>query len=143
MSRVEAGARFIHSGFWLLLLGLLMSVGMVLHYVVGAQYPTGHGFMTNITLWWACPWTLSTAVVLGGAVWMVVIGAVHIGVGQHPQGDDVSPGAAACWLCTTALVAIFLTGYVGYFVVDATWPRFYYEPVSQGNEGRRRLLTPA
>jgi hypothetical protein len=41
---------------------------MVLHYVVGGQYPTGHDFMSNITLWWACLWTLSTAVVLGRAL---------------------------------------------------------------------------
>ena len=51
MSRIEAGVQFIQSGSWLLLLGFLMCVGMVLHYVVGAQYPTGHDFMSNITLW--------------------------------------------------------------------------------------------
>ena len=133
MSRIEAGARFIQSGFWLLLLGLLMSVGMVLHYVVGAQYPTGHGFMGNITLWFACPWTLSTAVVLGGALCMVAVGAVHAAFARFPGAAEVGSGtAAAHWICAASLVAIFLTGYVGYFVVDAIWPRFYYEPVTQG-----------
>ena len=37
-------------GFWLLQLGFLMSFGMVLHYVVGAQYPTGEQFLKNVTL---------------------------------------------------------------------------------------------
>ena len=50
MSRIEVGGRFIRSGSWLQLFGFVMSVGMVLHYVVGAQYPTGHDFMGNITL---------------------------------------------------------------------------------------------
>ena len=31
-----------------------------------------------------------------------------------------------------SLISIFLNGYVGYFVVDAKWPAFYYEPVSDG-----------
>jgi hypothetical protein len=56
---------------------------MVLHYVVGAQYPTGHDFMGNVTLWWACPWTLSTAVVLGGALCMIAIGAVHTALARY------------------------------------------------------------
>ena len=133
MSRIEAGARFIQSGFWLMLLGFLMSVGMVLHYVVGAQYSTGHDFMSNITLWFACPWTLSTAVVLGGALCMVVIGAVHTAVARLPGVPEAGSGTnAARWCCASSLVAIFLTGYVGYFAVDAVWPKFYYEPVAQG-----------
>ena len=114
-------------------LGFLMSIGMVLHYVVGAQYPTGHEFMSNITLWWACPWTLSTAVVLGGALCMVAIGAVHLGLARHPGAAAVGSSAVSSrWLCTLSLITIFLAGYVGYFVVDAKWPMFYYAPVSQG-----------
>jgi hypothetical protein len=50
MTRLEAGRRFIRSGFWLLLLGFVMSFGMVSHYVAGAQYPIGHEFMQNTTL---------------------------------------------------------------------------------------------
>lgn len=50
MSRVQAGGHFIRSGFSALFLGFVMSVGMVVHYVVGSQYPTGHDFMSNITL---------------------------------------------------------------------------------------------
>lgn len=47
----------------------------------------------------------------------------------------VASGVTFCtarWLCLLSLVAIFLTGYVGYFVVDAIWPKFYYEPVTRG-----------
>jgi hypothetical protein len=98
MSRAQTGGHFIPSGFLLLFLGFVMSMGMVLHYVVGAQYPTGHDFMSNITLWWACPWTLSTAVVLGGALCMVAIGAVHLALAQYPGAAEVgSSTAAARW----------------------------------------------
>ena len=39
---------------------------------------------------------------------------------------------AALWLCAAGLVAVFLTRYVGYFVVNAIWPSFYYTPVRAG-----------
>ena len=74
MTQVEVGGRFIRRGFWLLLFGFLMSFGMVLHYVVGARWDTGPEFLKNVTLWYACPWTLSTAVVIGGAIGMVAVG---------------------------------------------------------------------
>jgi hypothetical protein len=133
MTQGETGGRFIRSGFWLLLLGLLMSFGMVLHYVVGAQYPTGEVFLQNVTLWYACPWTLSTAVVLGGALGMIAIGAIYAILGrfEHPvRVEGVEKLAVS--ICTFALFAMFLTGYVGYFVVDAIWPTFYYSPVPDG-----------
>jgi hypothetical protein len=41
-------------------------------------------------------------------------------------------GRASLWLCITGLVAVFLTGYVGYFVVDRIWPTFYYTPIAAG-----------
>jgi hypothetical protein len=40
----------MRAGFWSLQLGFLMSFGMVLHYVVGARYPTGEQFLKNVTL---------------------------------------------------------------------------------------------
>ncbi|QIG50713.1 hypothetical protein G5V57_25065 [Nordella sp. HKS 07] len=128
MTQVKLGGQFIRCGFWLLLLGLLMSFGMVLHYVVGAQYPTGDAFLKNVTLWYACPWTLSTAVVLGGSLGMIVIGVVYAMVGSQDAGG----GESALPICVVALVAIFLTGYAGYFAVDAMWPSFYYSPITAG-----------
>ena len=115
MSRAQAGGQFIRSGFSLLFLGFLMSVGMVMHYVVGAQYPTGHDFMSNVTLWWACPWTLSTAVVLGGALCMVIMGTVHVALARYPSTGDVGTATVtARWICAGSLVAIrlFLHCYV-------------------------------
>jgi hypothetical protein len=120
MTQVKNGGRFMRAGFWLLQLGFLMSFGMVLHYVVGAQYPNGEQFLKNVTLWYACPWTLSTAVVLGGALGMMAVGALYAILGRQAQAPQVEGiEKAAVPLCTIALIAMFLTGYVGYFVVDA------------------------
>jgi hypothetical protein len=133
MTQGETGGRFIRSGFWLLLLGFLMSFGMVMHYVVGAQYPAGEGFLRNVTLWYACPWTLSTAVVLGGALGMIAIGAIYAVLGRSERPARVEGVERVVLpLCMFALLAMFLTGYVGYFVVDAIWPTFYYSPVPEG-----------
>jgi len=82
MTQFQFGGRFIRAGFWVLFLGFVMSFGMVLHYVVGARYDTGSEFLKNVTLWYACPWTLSTAVVLGGALGMIAIGAVYAILGK-------------------------------------------------------------
>src|SRR5215831_8532131 len=113
MTQVATGGRFMRAGFWLLQLGFLMSFGMVLHYVVGAQYPTGEQFLKNVTLWYACPWTLSTAVVLGGALGMMAVGAIYTILGERTPAPRVAGlEQAALPLCTMALIAMFLTGYV-------------------------------
>src|SRR5271169_3777504 len=127
MTQFQFGGRFIRAGFWVLFLGFVMSFGMVLHYVVGARYDTGSEFLKNVTLWFACPWTLSTAVVLGGALGMIAIGAVYAILGEmSPPARVEGLEHLAGSICALALAAIFLTGYVGYFVVDHVWPGFFY-----------------
>jgi hypothetical protein len=133
MTQVKNSGRFMQAGFWLLQLGFLMSFGMGLHYVVGAQSPNGGQLLKKVTLWYACPWTLSTAVVLGGALGMMAVGALYAILGQQAQALHVEGiEKAAVPLCTIALIAMFLAGYVGYFVVDARWPIFYYTPLTAG-----------
>jgi hypothetical protein len=133
MTQVDIGGRFIRAGFWLLIFGLVMSFGMIMHYVVGAQYPTGEEFLKNVTLWYACPWTLSTAVVLGGSLGMITIGAIYAILGKSSGAASVEPiERAGLPICTIALIGIFFTGYLGYFVVDAIWPTFYYSPITTG-----------
>lgn len=42
-------------------------------------------------------------------------------------------GSASRAICVWALIAIFLAGYVGYFVIDIfLWPGFYYLPIKAG-----------
>ena len=133
MTLLEIGNRFIHRGFWLLLFGFLMSFGMVLHYVANISPPIGGDFMRTILLWYACPWTLSTAVVLGGALGMIAIGTVYAVLGKMVPGTRVEgTETTAVTLCTFALIAMFLTGYVGYYPVNWVWPNFYYHAIKDG-----------
>jgi hypothetical protein len=131
MSRIDTGTRFIRAGSWLLLLGFFMSTAVVGHYVVGGP-PAGHEFMGNVTLWWGCPWTLPTTIVLGGALCMIVIGTVHTALGRFPGATELDAPQTSLRICETALVGVFLTGCLGYFVVDAVWPSFYYQPIEAG-----------
>ena len=128
---IGIGVRFIRWGLGLLVFGIFIGFGIIGHYIVGAQYNTGHMFMENVTLWFACPWTLSVYAIEGGSVAMIVIGAMYLSLGRIAHIPPES-GQAALRLCIAGLVAVFLTGYIGYFVVDKIWPAYYYTPVSQG-----------
>lgn len=64
---------------------------------------------------------------------MMAVGALYALLGTQAQAPRVEGREkAALPLCTLALLAMFLTGYVGYFVVDALWPAFYYVPLPDG-----------
>ncbi len=125
------GAKFIRWGLGLFIFGLVIGYGPLLHYLHGALEETGEAFLKNVTLWFACPWTLATYTVQVGALGMVAIGAVYWLL-PADKVDIERLDHAALWLCVAGLIAIFLTGYVGYFVVNAIWPSFYYTPVAAG-----------
>jgi hypothetical protein len=132
-SLAPVGARFIRSGIGIFCLGLVMSFGIVGHYLVGARYDTGGEFLKNMTLWYACPWTLSTSVVLIGAVGMIAIGTAYASLGRDGATQAISgTERVARIVCLWALIAMFVTGYVGYFVVDIFWPGYYYVPIKTG-----------
>jgi hypothetical protein len=118
-------------GAWLLHLWRVLTFGIIGHYCSGARWPTGELFMKNITLWWACPWTLSVAAVQAGGLGMVALGLAHM-VAVRAAGADSGGGARALWLCVVGLLGVFAVGYPGYFVYDAIWPSFYYSPIATG-----------
>ena len=130
---MDYGARFTKWGLGLFLFGVFLTFGIIAHYCVGARWPTGDLFMKNITLWWACPWTLSVAAVQAGSLGMVALGLARLLAARLSQ--DGSTGVAepaALRLCITALLGVFAVGYPGYFVYDAIWPSFFYSPVPTG-----------
>src|SRR5262249_11728606 len=122
---------FIRLGLGLLVFGIFIGFGITAHYIRGAQYATGDMFMHNVTLWFACPWTLSGYAVQGGAAGMIIIGVMYLALGRNFSGP-MRDRTTSLWLCITGLIAVFLTGYVGYFVVDHFWPTFYYSPIAAG-----------
>ena len=72
------GARFAKWGLGLFVFGIFLTFGIIAHYCVGASVDNGPQFMKNITLWWACPWTLSVAAVQAGGLGMVALGLTQL-----------------------------------------------------------------
>jgi len=62
----QSGATFMRTGLGLFVFGIVLTFGIIGHYCIGANHPTGAVFLQNVTLWYACPWTLSVAVDPGG-----------------------------------------------------------------------------
>lgn len=121
------GARFAKWGLGLFVFGLFLTFGVIGHYCVGASADAGELFKRSVTLWWACPWTLSVAVVQGGGLGMVAIGLTHM-LAASVSRDQGAPGFTALMFCIVGLLGVFAVGYPGYFVFNAIWPNFYYVP---------------
>ena len=126
------GARFAKWGLGLFIFGIFLTFGIIAHYCVGARWPTGELFMQNISLWWACPWTLSVAAVQAGGLGMAAIGLTLMTAARVSPSTDNDFSDLPLWLCISGLLGVFAVGYPGYFVFDAIWPSFYYSPVADG-----------
>lgn len=131
-SVITVGSRFAKWGFGFFLFGVFLVFGIIGHYCVGANHPTGHLFMENITLWWACPWTLSVATLQVGGLGMVALGLTQLTVARLSPNAAGEAKSLPLFICAVGLFGCFAVGYPGYFVFDAIWPSFYYSPVPQG-----------
>jgi hypothetical protein len=126
---MTTGARFTKWGLGFFVFGLFLTFGIIGHYCVGASADAGELFKRNVTLWWACPWTLSVAIVQGGGLGMVAVGLTHLATSR---GADRDSGSLALSLCIWGLLGVFAVGYPGYFVFNSIWQDFYYVPNIQG-----------
>ena len=127
------GARFAKWGLGLFIFGVFLTFGIIAHYCSGARWPNGALFMQNISLWWACPWTLSVAAVQAGGLGMVALGLTRLLAGRLSANDPSAANSpAALAMCIVGLLGVFAVGYPGYFVFDAIWPSFYYSPIAVG-----------
>jgi hypothetical protein len=130
---MKLGAQFTKWGLSLFIFGVFLSFGIIAHYCAGSRWPNGALFMQNITLWWACPWTLSVAAVQAGGLGMVALGLSRLMAGRVLPGNLASSeNSMALPLCIVGLLGVFAVGYPGYFVFDAIWPSFYYSPIAVG-----------
>ncbi|RUM23341.1 hypothetical protein EFQ99_22100 [Rhizobium vallis] len=129
---MRIAARFAKWGLGLFIFGVFLTFGIVAHYCVGARWPTGELFMQNITLWWACPWTLSVAAVQAGGLGMTAMGVTSMVAARISPAAAEPESSAALWLCIIGLLGVFAIGYPGYFVFDAIWPGYYYSPILIG-----------
>ena len=100
------GARFAKWGLGLFAFGVFLTFGIIAHYCAGSRWPNGELFMQNISLWWACPWTLSVAAVQAGGLGMVALGLTqmlaasvsrdHTRHGRSALSSSVSLDCSAC-----------------------------------------------
>lgn len=125
------GARFAKWGLGFFVFGVFLTFGVIGHYCAGASSDVGELFRRNVTLWWACPWTLSVAIVQGGGLGMVAIGLSSL-VAERAGTGEVG-AALPLTLCIIGLLGVFAVGYPGYFAFNSIWPSFYYryDPVGK------------
>jgi hypothetical protein len=129
---IALGIKFVRWGFGWALVGIFCAFVIIGHYIRGAVYATDPMFLHNMTLWFACPWTLPVYVIQLGSIGMVAIGTLYLTLGKL-YSVKVSRGEQlALGLCITSLGAILCCGLAGYFVVDHIWPGFYYKPIAEG-----------
>lgn len=113
-------------GLGFFVFGPFLTFGIIGHYCVGASADVGELFRRNVTLWWACPWTLSGAIVQGGGLGMVVVGLVLLTAGRTAR--TIGGATVPATLCIVGGLGVFAVGYPGYFVFNTIWPDFYYVP---------------
>src|SRR6516225_3942358 len=88
---MKVGAQFAKWGLGLFIFGVFLTFGIVAHYCAGSRWPNGALFMQNITLWWACPWTLSVASVQAGGLGMVALGLARLTAGRVSPSNSANP----------------------------------------------------
>ncbi len=121
---MKTGAQFAKWGLGFFVFGVFLTFGVIGHYCAGASADVGELFRRNVTLWWACPWTLSVAIVQGGGLGMVALGLSSLAAGRAGAGGHES--SLPLTLCILGLLGVFAVGYPGYFVFNSVWPDFYY-----------------
>jgi len=130
---VDIGGKYIRWGLGLFIFGLVIGYGPWLHYMHGALEEVQPQFLRNVTLWFGCPWTLSTYVAQLGGLSMAVIGLCYVALSRDGMTAQVAGGERiAPALCAAGIIAEFVFGYPGYFAVNAVWPNFYFTPIAAG-----------
>jgi hypothetical protein len=152
------GYKFTKWGLGFFLFGFLLGFGVLIHYLVGSSWNMGDSFLTNMTLWFGSPLSLSATYLQVGGLAMAIIGVAKKALaacnccssdrttttgtsattatgtdrGYLSSAHHDHHGKASLMLCIIGLIALFVTGYIGYFIIDGIWPSFYYTPIVAG-----------
>ena len=149
----HTGCCFVKSGLWFFIIGVILGFGVLLHYIMGSSYDTSQMFLSNITLWFGSPLMLSVGYLQLGGLAMAILGILHCwkakchthcvdnttanataNTAYHANGPSCCSGKkkTALTLCYIGMIALIITGYIGYFTIDWIWPGFYYLPIMIG-----------
>ena len=128
----EVGNRYVRWGLPLFVFGLIIGFGPWAHYMHGAMEEVHPAFLHNVTLWFACPWTLAVYVTQLGGLAMTVFGLCYAVFGRGTTRTTTGMEQLGPMLCAVGILAEFAFGYPGYFAINAVWPSFYYTPIEAG-----------
>jgi hypothetical protein len=145
----NTGCCFVKSGLWFFIIGVILGFGVLLHYIVGSSYDTSQQFLSNVTLWFGSPLTLSVSFLQVGGLAMAILGILHcwkakchthcVETSNTTTSNVGAPCPSCCTgsktaltLCYIGMIALVITGYIGYFTIDWIWPGFYYLPIMIG-----------
>src|SRR5262245_52215514 len=110
---IRLGSSYVLWGLRLGIFGLILEFGIIGHYIIGANHSTGEQFLKNVTLWFACPWTLAVYTIQIGGLAMVVYGGLFLVLGKvFPEAQAGAAAHAGRWFCIIGLLGIFCFGYV-------------------------------
>lgn len=129
------GYKFVKCGLIWFILGLFLSLGVLIYYLVGSEYPVGGDFTSHVQLWWGSPLTYSTAMTIACGLGMAIFGAACNAMFCALPGSAAATADRECGnrhaplaLANVGLILLVLCGYVGYFIIDAGWNGFYFMP---------------
>ena len=150
----HTGCCFVKSGLWFFIIGMILGFGVLLHYIMGSSYETSQMFLSNITLWFGSPLMLSVGYLQLGGLSMAILGMLHCwkakcrthcvetsNTTSNAPANNVYAADSSCCskskktaltLCYIGMIALIITGYIGYFTIDWIWPGFYYLPIMIG-----------
>ncbi len=106
---------FVRWGLGLFIFSLIIGYGPLVHFVHETLESRGGAPLENLALWLGCPTAMQI-----GALGMIAIGAVF-GLLPADELEAETRDYAALWLCVGGLMAVFVTGYVGYYVLNTVW----------------------
>src|SRR5262249_20221410 len=126
------GHKFLKWGLGFFIFGVIFGFGVLIHYLVGSSYNNTNLFLSNITLWFGSPLTLSVGYLQIGGLAMAAIGGAYLAYGRykeskygesrygdpsmrHGEADKVACARHSClplYLCAIGLIALFVLGYL-------------------------------
>lgn len=130
----DLGKAYMRQGLNVLVLGLLLGMIPVTHYMLGAiAGDVGHHFMKNITLWWGCPAILMELTCKVGGLGLMGLGLAYRAFPRDDANEGLTAGEGrAPKLCAYALYGGAIYAGVGFVVCNMIWPNFYFEHVEAG-----------
>ncbi len=146
----HAGLCFVWWGLWFFIVGIFLGFGVLIHYLVGSSYDNSPYFLSNITLWFGSPLALSSGFLQVGGLGMAIVGGLYMMISKCRTITDTTSTEATSYrtsdlkehkhthcctslvLCIVGLIALIVTGYIGYYIINYIWPGFYYAPIVAG-----------